>query len=76
SSALLARFDAPFPRLPFERISQEEYDKMQEDVLSRRKSDDFSELMNAYVIASELPEMGPQDPACSGMVCELKGSQM
>ncbi|MDY7005289.1 MAG: ribonucleoside-triphosphate reductase, adenosylcobalamin-dependent [Cyanobacteriota bacterium] len=74
SSALLARFDAPFPRLPFERISQEEYEKMQEDVLRRRKSDNFSELMNAYVLASELPEMGPQDPACSGMVCELKGS--
>ena len=75
SSALLARFDAPFPRLPFERISQEEYEKMQTDVLSRRKSDNFSELMNAYVLASELPEMGPQDPACSGMVCELKSSE-
>ncbi|MDJ0516076.1 MAG: LAGLIDADG family homing endonuclease [Trichodesmium sp. MO_231.B1] len=75
SSALLARFDAPFPRLPFERISQEEYEKMQGDVLQRRKSDNFSELMNGYVLASELPEMGPQDPACSGMVCELKGSE-
>ncbi|NER06576.1 MAG: ribonucleoside-triphosphate reductase, partial [Okeania sp. SIO3C4] len=74
SSALLARFDAPFPRLPFERISQEEYEKMQEDVLRRRKSDNFSELMNGYVLASELPEIGPQDPACSGMVCELKSS--
>ncbi|GGA53902.1 hypothetical protein CYANOKiyG1_74010 [Okeania sp. KiyG1] len=74
SSALLARFDAPFPRLPFERISQEEYEKMQQDVLDRRKSDNFSELMNGYVLASELPEMGPQDPACSGMVCELKAS--
>lgn len=30
--------------------------------------------MNGYVLASELPEMGPQDPACSGMVCELKAS--
>lgn len=75
SSALLARFDAPFPRLPFERISKEEYEKTQGDVLQRRKSDSFSELMNAYVLASELPEMGPQDPACSGMVCELKGSE-
>ncbi|NEP03749.1 MAG: ribonucleoside-triphosphate reductase, adenosylcobalamin-dependent [Okeania sp. SIO2G4] len=75
SSALLARFDAPFPRLPFERISQEEYEKMQGDVLQRRKSDNFSELMNGYVLASELPEIGPQDPACSGMVCELKGSE-
>ncbi|NES06796.1 MAG: endonuclease, partial [Okeania sp. SIO2F4] len=75
SSALLARFDAPFPRLPFERISQEEYEKLQGEVLQRRKSDNFSELMNGYVLASELPEMGPQDPACSGMVCELKGSE-
>ncbi|OZH52742.1 hypothetical protein AFK68_22375 [Hydrocoleum sp. CS-953] len=75
SSALLARFDAPFPRLPFERISKEEYEKLQREMLERRKSDDFSELMNGYVLASELPEMGPQDPACSGMVCELKGSE-
>lgn len=75
SSALLARFDAPFPRLPFEHISQEKYEKMQGDVLRRRKSNNFSELMNAYVLASELPEMGPQDPACSGMVCEMKGSE-
>ena len=73
SSALLARFDAPFPRLPFERISKEEYEKIKGDVLQRRKSDNFSELMNSYVLASELPEMGPQDPACSGMVCELNG---
>ena len=75
SSALLARFDAPFPRLPFERISKEEYEKLEREMLERRKSDDFSELMNGYVLASELPEMGPQDPACSGMVCELKGSE-
>ncbi|MGD1699889.1 ribonucleoside-triphosphate reductase, adenosylcobalamin-dependent [Dapis sp. BLCC M229] len=75
SSALLARFDAPFPRLPFERISKEEYEKLQREMLERRKSDNFSELMNGYVLASELPEMGPQDPACSGMVCELKGSE-
>ncbi|MEB3340439.1 LAGLIDADG family homing endonuclease [Okeania sp.] len=75
SSALLARFDAPFPRLPFERISKEEYEKLEREVLQRRKSDDFSELMNGYVLASDLPEMGPQDPACSGMVCELKGSE-
>ena len=73
SSALLARFDAPFPRLPFEHISKDQYEKMQEDVLQRRKSHNFSELMNGYVLASELPETGPQDPACSGMVCELKG---
>lgn len=72
SAALLARFDAPFPRLPFERISQEKYEKMRGEMLSRQQSDDFSSLLNARVLASMLPEMGPQDAACSGMICELK----
>jgi ribonucleotide reductase class II len=75
SAALLARFDAPFPRLPFERISQEKYEKMRAEMLRRQQSDDFSSLLNARVLASMLPEMGPQDAACSGMVCELKGSE-
>jgi len=75
SAALLARFDAPFPRLPFERISREKYEEMRENMLRRQKSDNFSELLNARVLESMLPEMGPQDAACSGMTCELKGSE-
>jgi ribonucleotide reductase class II len=73
SAALLARFDAPFPRLPFERISREKYEEMRGSMLRRQKSNNFSELLNARVLESMLPEMGPQDAACSGMTCELKG---
>ncbi|MEC4983602.1 MAG: ribonucleoside-triphosphate reductase, adenosylcobalamin-dependent [Oscillatoria sp. PMC 1068.18] len=75
SSALLARFDAPFPRLPFERISKEKYEKLQAEVFQRRQSDDFQELMNARLQASNLPETGPQDAACSGLTCEMKGNE-
>lgn len=50
SAALLARFDAleTFPRLPFEPVSKEAFDKLQGEVLQRRKSDDFYELMNKH----------------------------
>jgi ribonucleotide reductase class II len=50
SCALLARFDAneTYPRLPFEPISKETYDKLQQQVLSRRKSDDFQSLLEQY----------------------------
>ena len=50
SSAMLARFDAneTFPRLPFEPISKEQYEKDLAAVLERRKSDDFYELLLKY----------------------------
>ena len=50
SSALLARFDnlETFPRLPFEPISKEEYDRLHAEVLARRKSDDFDSLLAKY----------------------------
>jgi ribonucleotide reductase, class II len=50
SSALLARFDnlETFPRLPFEPISKEEYDRLHTEVLARRKSDDFDFLLAKY----------------------------
>jgi ribonucleotide reductase class II len=50
SSAVLARFDSleTFPRLPFEPISKEVYQKLSQDVLSRRKNDDFLELLSQY----------------------------
>lgn len=50
SCALLGRFDAneTFPRLPFEPISKETYDQLQQQVFSRRKSDDFQSLLERY----------------------------
>jgi ribonucleotide reductase class II len=50
SCALLARFDAneTYPRLPFEPISKERYDELRQQVLNRRKSDDFQGLLEQY----------------------------
>jgi hypothetical protein len=48
STALLARFNAPFPRLPFEKIDRETYDRLHQEVLDRRKSDDFWDLLARY----------------------------
>lgn len=46
SAALLARLDAPYPRLPFEAISAGTYQKLQALVEQRRKNDDFMALVN------------------------------
>jgi len=50
SAALLARFDdhQTFPRLPFEPISKEEYDRLQAEVLARRKTPNFFEALQRY----------------------------
>lgn len=50
SAALLARFDdhQSFPRLPFEPISHETYEQLCQDVLKRRKTDDFHAALAAY----------------------------
>jgi ribonucleotide reductase class II len=50
SAALLARFDSleTFPRMPFEPITLETYNKLFQDVLNRRKSDDFVALLAQY----------------------------
>lgn len=50
SAALLARFDdhQSFPRLPFEPISHETYEQLCQDILKRRKTDDFHAALAAY----------------------------
>jgi ribonucleotide reductase class II len=50
SAALLARFDSleTFPRMPFEPITLETYNKLYQEVLDRRKSDDFVALLAQY----------------------------
>ncbi len=48
SAALLARFDAPFPRLPFEKIDRSTYLKLSAEVLERRKTDDFYGALAKY----------------------------
>jgi ribonucleotide reductase class II len=58
SAALLARFDAPFPRLPFEKIDRDTYLKLSAEVMSRRKNDDFYGALSKYD-SGEVVEEGP-----------------
>jgi ribonucleotide reductase class II len=60
SAALLARFDAnaTFPRLPFEPIDAETYEKLQSEVVQRRVSSNFFEALQRYD-DGELTEAGP-----------------
>lgn len=58
SAALLARFDAPFPRLPFEKIDRETYDHLHRGVLERRKVADFDSALKRYD-RGEMVEAGP-----------------
>lgn len=50
SAALLARFDAyqAFPRLPFEPIDKDTYDRLMQEMKSRRSSDDFHTALDRY----------------------------
>lgn len=74
SAALLARFEAneTFPRLPFEPISKERYQELMQGVLSRRKSDNFQELIDLH--SEGLITAAPQDAACDSGFCEMKAS--
>nr|WP_275994193.1 ribonucleoside-triphosphate reductase, adenosylcobalamin-dependent [Argonema antarcticum] len=60
SAALLARFDSlqNFPRLPFEPIAKQEYDRLLKEVEIRRKTDDFLAALMRYD-SGYLTEAGP-----------------
>ena len=70
SAALLARFDAnaTFPRLPFEPIDADTYERMQSDVIQRRVSSDFFEALQRYDMG-EISEAGPA--GCDSDKCLL-----
>ena len=70
SAALLARFDAnaTFPRLPFEPIDAETYEKLQSEVVQRRVSSNFFEALQRYD-DGELTEAGPA--GCDSDKCLL-----
>ena len=74
SAALLARFDAnaTFPRLPFEPISAETYERLQSEVFKRRTSSDFFEALKKYD-EGELSEAGPA--GCDSDKCLLPLSE-
>jgi ribonucleotide reductase, class II len=70
SAALLARFDdlQTFPRLPFEPIDKETYDRLVREVLTRRKVQDFHAALTRYD-AGESFESGPA--GCDSDKCML-----
>ena len=70
SAALLARFDAnaTFPRLPFEPIDADTYERMQSEVVQRRVSSDFFEALQRYDMG-EISEAGPA--GCDSDKCLL-----
>ena len=73
SAALLARFDAPFPRLPFEKIDKATFDRLQQTVATNQKTSDFYAALSRYDSGFSLAE-GPA--GCDSDKCmlpEVKG---
>ena len=68
SAALLARFDAPFPRLPFEKIDRKTYDRLVKEMLERRTIDNFNLALARYD-SGERIEAGPA--GCDSDKCLL-----
>jgi ribonucleotide reductase, class II len=68
SAALLARFDAPFPRLPFEKIDKATYDRLQSEVKARQQTADFHAALTHYD-SGLLTEAGPA--GCDSDKCML-----
>ncbi|MBD2496205.1 ribonucleoside-triphosphate reductase, adenosylcobalamin-dependent [Nostoc sp. FACHB-280] len=74
SAALLARFDdlQSFPRLPFEPIDKATYELLSQEVLARRKTDDFCAVLSRYD-SGELTEAGPS--GCDSDKCMFPDQQ-
>ncbi len=68
SAALLARFDAPFPRLPFEKIDRQTYLQLQQEVQQRQRLSDFYLALSQYDQGFSLAE-GPA--GCDSDKCML-----
>ena len=68
SAALLARFDAPFPRLPFEKIDKATFEQLQAQVKQRQKTDDFYQALSRYDSGYSMVE-GPA--GCDSDKCML-----
>lgn len=68
SAALLARFDAPFPRLPFEKIDKATFDRRQQDVKTKQQTSDFYAALSRYDSGFSLAE-GPA--GCDSDKCML-----
>jgi ribonucleotide reductase class II len=71
SAALLARFDAnaTFPRLPFEPIDADTYQRLNVEVAARRRTDCFFEALQRYDGGEQPMEAGPA--GCDSDKCLL-----
>ncbi|MGY2881168.1 ribonucleotide reductase, class II [Thermostichus sp. OS-CIW-28] len=72
SAALLARFDAPFPRLPFEKIDKPTYERLVAEVKKRRRTDNFFAALARYDRNFTLAAEGPA--GCDALGCLLPDS--
>lgn len=72
SAALLARFDAPFPRLPFEKIDKPTYERLVAEVKKRRRTDNFFAALACYDRNFTLAAEGPA--GCDAPGCLLPDS--
>ncbi|MEA5601977.1 ribonucleoside-triphosphate reductase, adenosylcobalamin-dependent [Nostoc sp. UHCC 0252] len=74
SAALLARFDdlQSFPRLPFEPIDKPTYERLNQEVKARRKTDDFCAVLSRYDLG-EMSEAGPS--GCDSDKCMFPDQQ-
>jgi ribonucleotide reductase, class II len=74
SAALLARFDdlQSFPRLPFEPIDKPTYERLNQEVKLRRKTDDFCAVLSRYDLG-EMSEAGPS--GCDSDKCMFPDQQ-
>lgn len=77
SVALLARFDdrQSFPRLPFEQVTQEEFEELSAGVLVRRNTDDFQGRLFFWDSQAEQEQDSSNSgPAgCDSDICLLPG---
>ena len=72
SMAMLARPNESqtFPRMPFENITLEQYNQMSSQVLLRRKSDNFEDLIKQKL--NYFPDLTSGEVACSSEICEIR----
>ena len=72
SMALLARMDESqiFPRMPFESITLEQYNQEIVNILNRRKSSDFEDLIRQNL--QNYQDLTTGEVACSSEICEIK----
>ncbi len=74
SAALLQRFDASggtFPRLPFEPIDRETYQRLTAEVENRKKMD----FASALAMHDDGRNLSPEDSACSSPACLAKAER-